>query len=160
MPAGRPPKSDKEKKAKGTYRPSRSTGQEVKPEVKAKSKGGRRRKSAIAIHQLSEDARKMYDHAVQILQTYKIISDYDYHLVTVMCNEFDTYIKLKDMPEIEYNTETGLSIVHASIRIKKIALDNFMKIAVQLNLTTAMRIRLKTKDEGKDHDPLAGFIDI
>lgn len=158
MITGRPPKSDDEKKRKGTYRPSRATGNSVDPAKVAPKKKGRRKKSDIPISSLCDDAVKMYDHAVQILAGYKILTEFDYHLITVMANEYHTYISMKDHAPIEYNAETGLSIVHASVRIKKIALDNFMKIAQQLNLTTAMRIRIKLHEEAKDHDPLAGFI--
>lgn len=153
----RPALSDTEKKIKGTYRPSRSTGKSVDPQTQSPPKRGRKKKLTTR-ENLCEDAIKLYDHAVQILTGYKLITDLDYHLITIMAKEYDTYIQMKDLPPIEYNPETGLSMVHASMRVKKIALDNFMKIAQQLNLTTAMRIKIKIKEESKEDDPLMKFL--
>lgn len=148
MPAGRPPKSDKEKQLKGTYRPSRSTGKAVHPAPKST-----KAKTSAPIKQpdnLSKEARAMFDCAVNIMRTYETYTDYDEHLITIMCSEYDTYISLQDQPKIEYNENTGLTSVHASVRIRKMALDNFMKIANALSLTATMRMRIRIPDDGKD----------
>lgn len=160
MPAGRIPLPDEEKKRKGTFKPSRSTGKEVGSVgvVKVKRKRGRPKK-VVSGANLSEEARKMYDQGVQIMQEFKILSEYDYHMIAIMCNEYDTYIALKDMPKIEYNSETGMSMVHASVRVRKIALDNFMKIATALSLTAVMRMRIRVKeDDGDGDDPMRGML--
>lgn len=160
MPAGRIPLPDEEKKRKGTYKPSRATGKEVGvvgvPSIKRKPGRPKKRVSGA---QLSEEARKMYDQGVQIMSEFKILSEYDFHMIGIMCNEYDTYISLQNMPKIEYNSETGMSMVHASVRIRKIALDNFMKIATALSLTAVMRMRIRVKeDEGGEDDPMRGLI--
>lgn len=158
MPPGRPSKSDTEKKARGTFRPSRATGVEVTPEIKVRKRGGRKRKTALPIHKLEDDAKKMYDEAVRILEAYKTISDIDYHHISMMAYEFDVYIKHISMPMIEINPNTGLSQIHASVRIRNMALDKCFMIAKELQLTNYMRSRIRTKEESKDHDPLAEFV--
>ena len=160
MPAGRPAISDEEKKRKGTFKPSRATGKEVGAVGVSDVKRPRGRpKKVVSGAQLSEEARKMYDQGVQIMSEFKILSEYDYHMIAIMCNEYDTYISLKDEKKIEINPETGMSMVHASVRIRKIALDNFMKIATALSLTAVMRMRIRVKEEeGERDDPMKGFV--
>jgi phage terminase small subunit len=157
MPAGRPPHPDEYKKIKGTYKPSRSTGKEVAFAPKIPKKRGRPKKHK-EVSGLSSVAQDMFTQSVAIMEQYKILTEWDINMITIMCNEYDTYISVKDMPTIEYNAETGMSTVHASVRVKKIALDNFMKIAQSLSLTAVMRMRIRIKDDQEDEDPMAKIL--
>jgi phage terminase small subunit len=160
MPAGRPPLPDEHKIRKGTYKPSRATGKEVavapKEAVKPKKRGRPRKHKEV--NGLTVEAQKMFDESVQILTAYRMLTDYDIHMITMMCHEYDTYIKVKDTAPIEYNPETGVSMVPAGIRVKKMALDSFMTLAQSLNLTSVMRMRIRIKEEEDQEDPMAKFI--
>lgn len=177
MPAGRPPKSDEEKKRRGTYRPSRSTGNEIAPlaatpkrafkpavnttintipELAPPRKRGRPRKHpAPNTITPQTEWEKLFDDSIQIMDAYKTRTDWDNHMITMMCNEFKKYIEHKDHPLIEINPISGMTAESAASKISKKALDNFTKLAVQLGLTSVMRSRIRVKsDDDKDDDPL------
>lgn len=153
MPAGRPPKSDEEKKRRGTFKPSRSFGDEITPTAApTKKKRGRPRKNPITNNTLSLEAMKMYDSSVQTMSTYKMLTDLDIHHITMMCKEYDTYIKYANVSEIEFNPDTGLSVVSAQYKVRKSSLDMVIKLAEKLGISAVMRTRLRIKESGDEVD--------
>jgi phage terminase small subunit len=159
MPAGRPSKTDADKKARGTFKPSRSTGEGIDfNKISTKKKGRPTKVSEYGGKTLGKDAKKMYNDVVHIMQRNGTYTEYANHLILVMCCEYDTYINLVCENPIEH-TESGMSAVHASIRVRKIALDNFTKMANALSITPTMLARLRVgKEDNEEGDPMVKFL--
>jgi phage terminase small subunit len=152
MPAGRPPKTDSEKRAKGTYKPSRSTGEAKVYKVVDKKKIGRPRKVKSFDGVVSDEARKLYNNVLFYMQENNLENEMDTHLVALAISEYDTYIQMKNEKKIEYN-DSGLSVVHASVKIRNAAIANFLKIFNALGLTPLLRERRRVKEDQSD-DPM------
>ena len=155
MPAGRPPKSDAEKKRKNTFRPSRSTGDEIAPPRDPKAKG-RKPNIQKPPNTATTEGQRLFSSIVQLMTVYKTITEADYHSITILVSEYDRYLTHRDFPPVEINADTGLSVVSAYHKIAKDSLANFLKFATALNITPAMRARIRIiDDKPEDTDPIA-----
>lgn len=86
------------------------------------------------------------------MSTYKMLTDLDIHHITMMCKEYDTYIKYANVSEIEFNPDTGLSVVSAQYKVRKSSLDMVIKLAEKLGISAVMRTRLRIKESGDEVD--------
>lgn len=149
---GRPPKSDEEKKRRGTFKPSRSYGDEPPPPNAPKKPRGRPRKNVKLDKQdPQKEAEKIFAEASNVMTAYKTIHAIDYHFIAIMANEYKKYIDMSAKDGIEVN-EFGMTSVSAAARLSKIHLDNMLKVAAQLGVTAVMRMRVRIKDDEQDED--------
>lgn len=145
MSAGRPRLPDELKKAKGTFKPSRSnpealqltTLQEI-PEPPAT---------------FDEVATNVWNTICGELIKHNIMQSIDIFQLQMLCNEMSIYWNCQEQLKTQnylVDTGTGSTKVNPLITISTQALSNVNKIAAKFGLTPADRQKLKmTVDAGK-----------
>lgn len=147
---GRPRLSDEEKKAKGTYKPSRGSGDEV-AEVAMVLTAGR-----PTIELNNSEAIELWETVTTHMIGYKIMAEIDVTMISMMCVEYDTYLDCLSKPIVDVAAD-GTFKPSAYYQIRAKSLTNIMKIAGDLGLTPLLRMKIRTPKEKKSTDPAQKF---
>jgi phage terminase small subunit len=147
---GRPRLSDEEKKNRGTFKPSRSSGNEV-AEILLVDAGS-------PLLDLSAEASEFFASVTQTMIQYKTMATVDVWTVSMMCREYDIYLGTLGKSDIEIDAN-GVSKVSAYFTIRNKALQNIMKMAFDLGITPMLRQKLRgmKETEKKPKDAAAKF---
>jgi len=143
--------SQDKKKAKGTYRNSRS-----KKAIKMASID-----QVVPPVELNKEAAEEWNAVVNLLQTEKIISDLDKKMLMVYCTEMAKYWEYSRQLEaesalLELKDKKGVVVNYMKNPLCDLAnkaLDNATKIATQFGLTPLSRTKLEVKEKPDDDSP-------
>jgi P27 family predicted phage terminase small subunit len=148
---GRPRLSDEEKKKRGTYKPSRGSGEEVQDVVMVDAG------EPDSIFPLSAHGRELWDTITKTMVSYKTLAEVDIMTISMLCVEYDQYLECIDKPIIDIDANGNVK-PSAYVTIKNAALQNILKLSMQLGITTMMRMKIRKPDDGpKKKDAAAKF---
>lgn len=147
----RPRLSDEEKKNRGTFKQSRSSGDEL-PSVVMVDAG-----APDPVFPLSESGRELWDTITKTMVTYKTLAEVDIMAISMLCVEYDTYLECVGKSLIEIDGMSGNMKVSPYVTIKNGAIQNILKLSTQLGITPMMRMKIRPPESGKKVDPAAKF---
>ena len=148
---GRPPKTDTEKKMRGTYKPSRSTGDEVR-EVAIIEAGE-------PMVPLSPAAYQLWIDITHMLISYNRLAHVDIFQISILCQQYDVYLGTIDQGVIDV-CEDGTTKPSGWYKVQKSAIDTILRLGTYLGVSPILRHRLRPSDDakGKAEDPMGNFL--
>ena len=143
--------SDEEKKNRGTFKPSRSSGDELQGVVMVDAG------APDPVFPLSESGRELWDTITKTMVTYKTLAEIDIMSISMLCVEYDTYLECVGKSLIEIDGMSGNMKVSPYVTIKNAAIANILKLSTQRGITPMMRMKIRPPEGGKKSDPAAKF---
>lgn len=136
------------KKQRGTYKPSRASGEEPVDMVIDQGE---------PMVPLTDQGQYIFDVATTTLIKYNILTEVDINLCTLLALSWESFIDNHKKPQVEF-LENGNSVVSAYSKLAKDALKNIMQISTQLGITPVMRSKLRAfaPKESQPKDPFSG----
>lgn len=147
---GRPRKSDEEKKARGTYKPSRGSGNES-TDIMIIDAGE-------PIFDISAQAKELWDAVVKCMQAYGTLTDVDIPIISMLAVEYDTYIKTIGYSDIELGAD-NCTKPSGYRKVRTEAMSNIVKLYTQLGVGAVVRHKIRAADgKPKEKDPMDDFM--
>lgn len=147
----RPRLSDEEKKNRGTFKQSRSSGDELQSVVMVDAG------APDPVFPLSESGRELWDTITKTMVQYKTLAEVDIMSISMLCVEYDTYLECVGKSIIDIDGMSGNMKVSPYVTIKNGAIQNILKLSTQLGITPMMRMKIRPPEGGKKADPAAKF---
>jgi phage terminase small subunit len=146
---GRPRLPDDEKKKRGTFKPSRSTGDEIQDIVILDA--------GDPLIPLGKYGMEMWRTVTQTMISYRTLAEIDLSMIAMLCAEYDTYIETLSSGNIEI-TDTGQSVPSGYFKVRKECLQNILKLSHALQISNIVRSKIRQPDtDKKSNDPAAKF---
>jgi P27 family predicted phage terminase small subunit len=145
----RPRLSDEEKKQRGTYKPSRGSGDEIQ-DVMVLTAGD-------PMYPLGAEAMEYWRAITRQMAAYKILSEADIHTISRLCLYYDKWLECINKSMIDIDGMSG-NMKQSAYFMNMSKLESMISnLEKQLALTPALRMKLRAPDNKKKDDPAAQF---
>lgn len=146
--AGRNRLPDQVKKDRGTFKPSRSSGDEIR-DVMVLDAGD----PALP---LSDIGMEMWHTITKTMITYKTLSEVDIYSISMLCIEWETYMECMGKGIVDVAPDGTLK-PSAYYIIRQKSIKTISDLAKDLGISTLIRMKIRQPEDEKPKDPAAKF---